>query len=279
MILVDAHVHIHDCFDLGMFLDSAFENFRIEADRIKLDDASSFFVLLLTETARDNWFERLADHADEKWVFETVKSNGWSFHRTDETCSLLAESTNGQRMILIAGRQIATKEDLEVLALLTDSKFEDGLPLSETIRIVRENGAIPTVPWGFGKWTGKRGNILKSTFQEANQSILFLGDNGGRPIFWPRPHLFKMAVSHGMRILPGSDPLPFASESNRPGSFGFWVEGTINFKEPAKYIRRIILDSKSHITPYGTLERPFRFLRNQSAMQILKRKRKRNLGY
>jgi hypothetical protein len=278
MIFVDAHVHIHDCFDLGMFFDSAIDNFRTEAGRIKQDDASSF-VLLLTETARDNWFERLADHAYGKRFIEGVESSGWSFQCTKESYSLLAESTDGQGMILIAGRQITTAEDLEVLALLNDRKIEDGLPLSETIRVVRENGAIPTIPWGFGKWTGTRGNILKSTLQEAKQSILFLGDNGGRPGFWPRPYFFKLAVSHGIRILPGSDPLPFASESNRPGSFGFSVEGTLNFGEPAKDIRRILLDSSSQIKPYGALERPLRFIRNQSTMQILKRRRKRNLDH
>jgi hypothetical protein len=278
MILVDAHVHIHDCFDWGMFLYSAFDNFRIQATRIKQDDASSF-VLLLTETARDNWFERLADRADAKQFVEGEESSSWRFHRTKENCSLMAESPGGQGMIMIAGRQITTVEDLEVLALLTDRKFEDGLPLSETIRIVRENGAIPTIPWGFGKWTGRRGKIIKRTLVETTNSVLFLGDNGGRPAFLPRPSHFDLAESKGIRVLPGSDPLPFVSECWRPGSFGFWVEGSFDPQEPAKSIRRILLDSSLKIKPYGALERPFRFIRNQSIMQILKRRRKRNLDH
>jgi len=61
MILVDAHVHIYDCFDIQTFLDSAFANFKAEAARCGQEDSFTA-VLLLTETAKDNWFQRLAGY-------------------------------------------------------------------------------------------------------------------------------------------------------------------------------------------------------------------------
>jgi hypothetical protein len=41
MILVDAHVHIYDCFDLETFLDSALGNFKAEALRLEQGNGST----------------------------------------------------------------------------------------------------------------------------------------------------------------------------------------------------------------------------------------------
>ena len=64
MILVDAHVHIYDCFDLETFLDSALENFKAEAARCGQEDSLTA-ILLLTETARENWLQSLASFTDD----------------------------------------------------------------------------------------------------------------------------------------------------------------------------------------------------------------------
>ena len=85
---------------------------------------------------------------------------------------------------------------------------------------------------------------------------------------------FKLAESRGIRILPGSDPLPIASESHRPGSFGFAVQASMPTQEPAKKIKKILLDNSFKLQSYGTLESPYRFFRNQLAMQVKKQLRK-----
>lgn len=56
MILVDAHVHIYDCFDLETFLDSALKNFKAEAARCGQQNSSTalpaiFFVVLGVQAA------------------------------------------------------------------------------------------------------------------------------------------------------------------------------------------------------------------------------------
>ena len=272
MIVVDAHVHIYDCFDLHAFLDSALANFRDEAARSQETNTFTAF-LLLTETAREHWFQRLENHAREGLGIGGNGSKKWTFRGTSESCSLSAQRAGRQTIFLIAGRQIVTAEDLEVLALATDKEFEDGGPLADVIRTVQRSGAIPVIAWGPGKWLGKRGAIIARTLNRLEGSGLFLGDNGNRPTFWPRSSHFRTAQAKGGRILPGSDPLPFPSEYRRPGSFGFSVNGTVTSEYPARDLKRILLDPKTRLKPYGRLERPLRFFRNQSTMQVIKHRR------
>jgi len=135
-----------------------------------------------------------------------------------------------------------------------------------------EYGGIPVVPWGFGKWMGKRGNILSEFLEKGSSFPLFLGDNSGRPSFLPRPPQFRMGKENGVQVLPGSDPLPFPSECRKPGSFGFAISGSVDPDKPGYAIRRILLDSLTRPISYGQLETLPRFLRNQLFMQLLKLK-------
>ena len=269
MILVDAHVHIYDCFDLEAFLDSALKNFKAEATRCGQEDSFTA-VLLLTETAKENWFHRLTGYAGGQSGTGTKSVGNWTFHRTNENSSLHARCGSAQGVFLIAGRQIVTAEHLEVLALATARTFRDGSPVMELIEAVKKSGAIPVIPWGFGKWMGKRGAILENILRKGKDSILFLGDNSGRPIFLPRPSLFEFAEKKGIRVLPGSDSLPFLSESQRVGSFGLSIEGTITRERPARDLKRILMDPKTRLQAYGNLEHPYRFFRNQLTARIVK---------
>lgn len=266
MILVDAHVHIYDCFDLRIFLDSALANFRAGVARGGYYKFTAF--LLLTEASGENWFQRLKTYACNGHEIAGEGSEKWTFHPTDENCSLRIQRNGDQSLYIVAGRQIQTAENLEILALVTDSEFADGLPLHQTIQIIRKDDAIPVLPWGFGKWMGRRGRILKFAMEKADDSDIFLGDNGGRPSFWPKPSHFDLAASKGIRILPGSDPLPFSSESRRPGSVGFVVQGTIHPEQPAEALKFILLDPSTRIMAYGKSEKLHRFVGNQLRMQI-----------
>ena len=277
LILVDAHVHLYNCFNLDRFFDSALENFAATASNRHSSERFTPF-LLLTETCNDRYFQTLsrslsqtserASHSDRS-LLET-----WTLHPTGESCSLRAQRTDGRSLYIIAGRQIVTAEDLEVLAVLTDGDFEDGQSLETTIESVIAAGGIPVIPWGFGKWLGRRGAILGNLLQANKFPVLFLGDNSGRPIFWPRPPLFHQANGLGMRVLPGTDPLPFPRESFRPGAFGFATHGSVDLERPASSLKQLLLDSQTELSEYGSLENPWRFIRNQIAMQIVKRQRR-----
>jgi hypothetical protein len=274
-ILVDAHVHIHECFDLPAFLDSAFENFRGRAE--KLGELKSFTAILtLAEQSGMERFQDLRNYADKGHEIGSRTGDRWTLHHTDEDCSLFARSVyNNHGMFIIAGRQIVSAEDLELLTLCIDRSFKAGMPLQKLLREALRSDAVAVIPWGPGKWLGRRGALLKSILIDAEKPRFFLGDNSGRPVFWPRPSLFRLAESKGIRTLPGSDPLPFPSECGRAGSFGFSVRGTISPKAPALDLRRIVHDPAAHIVPYGRFERPAPFFRNQLSMQLMKRKSKK----
>ncbi len=265
LIIADAHVHIHKCFDLSKLLNSAWDNFQKIA-YLKENKDTFNAILFLAEIGNENYFNCLIEQVGNNKISKN-KIKNWTFHRTQEDLSLYACNRLEQKILLIAGSQIVTAEKLEVLALITDQRFEDGLPLEVTIQAIISAGGIPVLPWGVGKWIGNRGKILNNLLEESNFPILFLGDNGGRPVFWPRPSYFKQAEKKGLRILPGTDPLPLASECCRPGSFGFTIQGSLSLEEPGEHIKQMLLNPKICLEPYGSLETPFRFIRNQLAIR------------
>jgi hypothetical protein len=267
-VLIDSHVHIYSCFDLQVFLSSALRNFQGHTE-----DSQCAFCLLLTEARTDHYFHLLTQITQGERSANLMPV-GWQIKTTEESCSLYASTNNHEGVFIIAGSQIITAENLEVLALLTTQRFVDGKPLETAIQEIVAGGGIPVVPWGFGKWMGFRGKVVAKFLEQTRLPLIFLGDNSGRPIFWSEPHFFKQARQRGLQILPGTDPLPFALEARRPGSFGFSIQGILDPKKPAHSIRQLLLKPTVQIQTYGSLERPSRFILNQLAMQILKLKRR-----
>lgn len=271
MILVDAHVHIYDCFDLEKFFDAAYANFKSAAEQLS-HGSDLTGILLLAETSKDDWFQRLADYADGNELPEGKDTGNWNFRRADEAHSLLAESGDSKNLILIAGRQIVAREGLEILALFTTERFEDGAPIEKLIDDIIDKDAVPVIPWGVGKWFGNRGKVVKKIIENHNNALFYLGDNGNRPVFWPQPKLFRQAGQRGIQVLPGSDPLPFVSESVRAGSYGFVMQTQIDFKESAMLIKQMLIDGANNaLRVFGRLEKSHRFLLNQLRTQVRKR--------
>ena len=265
LILADGHVHLHDCFNTEQVLDSAGENFQRVATQ-KFNQENFTGVLFLTEVDQAHQFEGFRNQLVNQ---PEIKFGKWIIGQTQEEVSLLAcQADSNQKIILIAGHQIVTNENMEVLALLINKKVKSGLSLEETVEKIASAGGIPVLPWGVGKWIGSRGKILQNFLANYDSSVFCLGDNGGRPSFWQRPSYFKQAEAKGWRILPGTDPLPLASECDRPGSFGFAIQGSISSATPGADIKQILLDSQIPIAAYGSLENPVRFVRNQVAIRL-----------
>ncbi|MES1245469.1 MAG: hypothetical protein ABUT39_27945 [Acidobacteriota bacterium] len=241
--LVDAHVHFHDCYDLQAFLEGALRNIRKGADELGLTQWTGF--LLLAESAGARWFQRWRDDP--------------RFEATREAESRVAL----ERLVLIAGRQIVTRERLEVLALGRDLEVPDGLPLRDTLERVRESGALPVLPWGFGKWWGRRGRVVAEALRQDGE--LFLGDNGGR--LGPDPALFRRARKLGVRLLPGSDPLPFSRHAGLAGSYGFVLPHAVDLDRPAETLLQRIRES-GQPRAFGRRAGLPRFLRDQVGMQL-----------
>lgn len=264
---VDGHVHIYDCFDLPQFFDAAFENFCHQAGLCRAGNDFTG-VLLLSERTTENYFHTLRCYAEDDRSIESACGKQWFVRLTSESCSLLVSNGQGKSILVVSGRQLITRENLEVLALITDRSFPDGLPVSALIEEINRCGAVAILPWGVGKWTGKRGKIVDILLDADNRGKLFLGDNSGRPGFWPAPALFSKAEGLGIRVIPGSDPLPLKTEGRRCGSFGFVVREEISLDHPGRDLARILGEDAARIEPYGELESPVGLIRNQLLLRL-----------
>ncbi|HZB26962.1 MAG TPA: hypothetical protein VE282_00250, partial [Gemmatimonadales bacterium] len=131
------------------FLDNARANFRAAARQAGL--TNTIGCLWLTDTPEERSFRRLS----RPGVMGEQMAR-WSLNQTSESTSLVAVHESGEKILLLAGRQISTRERLEVLALGTELDLPSGESLGDTIAAVREQGAIAVVPWGFGKWWFRR---------------------------------------------------------------------------------------------------------------------------
>ena len=262
MILVDAHVHFHSCFPPTAFVAAAAENLGSAAAALGADQHASG-VLCLTESRDADWFGQLRLLADGEPGAAAIP--GWSVAPTEESSSVMLTDGAERRLFVVAGRQIVTKERLEVLALCTAAAFEDGRPIEETIRSVQDVGGVAVLPWGFGKWLAGRGRIVERIIRTSDASLC-LGDNSGRMRGWAPPREFADALKRGVRVLPGSDPLPFPGEYRKVGSYGFCIPTTLDSRRPARDLARIL--PRSEIRPFGKLETPHRFIINQLRMQL-----------
>jgi len=264
--ILDAHVHIHDCFDISDFLDHAYDNFRLEAELYAETDRFNC-AILLTESFGTNWFNALRQSESSS---DDYSWKNWRITTNDEAESLTATSRSGQELSVVAGRQIVTAENLEILAIGLDAVIDDGLPIDEVIRKVQASDALCVLPWGFGKWIGRRGQIVRDVLSSDLGSSFFIGDNAGRLALWPEPVEFKTAARRNVRILPGSDPLPYKSQVSSVGRFGLVLDRGIDISRPFRELRRLLLDEDSILQPYGSLERLLPFIRYQIGMQLRK---------
>lgn len=273
LILCDAHVHIHECFNPLLLIDAAVENFS-RVTHYYYGDRPFVGVLLLTEGEREHGFERFLELRNAGRQPEGAQHDDWSIESTEEDASLILKEPRNQRIILISGRQVLTRENMEVLAIGTRQTFEQSKSIDDLIARVHDAGALPVIPWGFGKWMGKRGKHVQRLIEQPNRPFFFLGDNANRPALWPYPALFNMAIQEGIRNLPGSDPLPFHSENKRAGCFGFMLQSSLDESTPFQSLKTKLTDPRTVIEPFGRGESPYRFIRNQVAMQYVKRAKK-----
>lgn len=251
---VDAHVHVHDGFKLHAVLDGASSN-------MALGHGSPLGVLMLTEMAGVRAFADMPS-----------RSGNWTIEDHAEPVTKIAGHADGHQLVIIAGHQIVTKENLEVHMLGAVEPVDGGLTLDATIKKVHQAGAITVLPWGFGKWSGARGRLIGDLAAKAPPfEGIFLADSGVRRAGSPRPAVFAQAENAGWSVIAGSDPLPFAIHERAAGRFGFILNDPIDMEQPFASVAAQFRALTSSPKTFGRLERTRDFLNLQFRMQVRKR--------
>lgn len=268
-ILIDAHVHIYPEFSISQLIEAAFINFA-EVDPGNGGDTTADYALFLTEGGNYNVFADLHKRATSG---DSQQEIGLHFLQTGEQNSLIVQKNRAQNnsvpkdidsMYVFPGRQYVSKENIELLGLFVTQHIEDkSLTLEELYHSVVNSGGIAVIPWGVGKWLGKRGKVLKNLLDCSLDTPFFLGDNGNRPWFWPTPGLLRYAQKKQIAILSGSDPLPLASHCNRAASSGTLLKrGELSKTHPAESLHKQ-LNNSIELIQFGRRMKAIRFFCDQ----------------
>ncbi len=211
MIIADTHVHVYPQFDCERLLLSATINFKKIADS-KHQASPHTRILFLTERHDCNFFLDLARK-------DLSIPSLWSLVELAHGRVIEITLPSGDSFIIVAGRQVVTAERLEVLCLGTDTRIGDGQPIDTVVNAALAENAVPVIPWSPGKWLGKRGKIIENILKTDLAKSIALADSALRPWGYPFPTLLSQAVSKGIPVLAGTDPLPLPAEEQRVGSY------------------------------------------------------------
>lgn len=269
-VLVDAHIHMYECFDLQLLLESARQNFIQICEQQDLSVSKTAFCLLCVDL-QDRDFEASLNRLSSLPDYTVAEIS------PDEPYSRqLVHKASGKTMQVVWGHQIVCLENLEVLVFGLTQTVPNGTPLIDVITKL-SGAAFGILPWGFGKWTGKRKKHVAKLIADDQDNIQlqpwWVGDNGGRLSLAPKPRLIRQAGRRGRWDIPGSDPLPFPEQAKRAGTCGVILECHYDMNKPMKSIRSGLLQVTSQPTTFGVGEPIMRFLIAQIRMQLRKRNR------
>ncbi len=257
-MIIDGHVHYYNCYNFERFFDMAMNNMDKMFFSLYPEDYYFKKVLLFTEGKDNDFFSQF------KMNRTVYKKSKYKFGDTQEDGSIILTKDGESLCYILSGRQIVTRENLEVLSISSRQKIEDGLPVMDVIERLIGRKEIAVLAWGVGKWFFKRGDIIKDIIERYHSPYLFIGDNSARPSCWPKPKLFKLAEKNNIKILRGTDPLPFVECQSRVGTYGFIIEGDFQTNSPAESLYNNLILNKSEITHFGRQDSTLSFIKKQA---------------
>lgn len=274
-IYIDGHVHIYPGFDITELLDQAINNLYRTVKKTGDIATSCDFVLIITESYGHNVFKLLDSKTEEK----RPQYGPWTLSKADDSSCLIAKKDTGETLFLIAGRQLESSDRIELISLFQPIEIEARkLPIQELAQTIASQGGIVLIPWGVGKWTGNRAQILTKFLSIKQTFFYLLGDNGNRPFFWPLPGLVNTASAKGISLLSGSDPLPLSGHHKRAGSYGSILVGqNLDQNQPGKSLKKLLHTKHQDLKPFGKPAGLIQFFFDQLSINIgnrIKKKKK-----
>ena len=221
-VLADTHVHLYPYYSIAECIARAFSNIPAGSGEVR--------ALFLTERMGTSVFSTLS---------RSNLSTGLSISPTLSPEVLSIRSAYGT-LLICAGRQISTRERLEILTLGTLQEVSDNLPFEDTLRLARETGGRVVLPWSPGKWLGKRGETIMRTLSSSTSEDLAIGDIPIRSRLGKNPRQFKEAQKRGIPILAGTDPLPFKGDEQEIGRYGIRASVEMDIDRPLEGLMALL---------------------------------------
>ena len=244
MLMIDGHVHIYQQYDWAGAVQALIDHLSASLPP-GAPRQNAILIGLLAESKACRFFNEVIERRSP------LTKGSLQVEAGPDADSLIIREAGIIKGYLIAGRQLVTAENLEVLALGMNTSISSGLPLAETIKSITGKGAIPVLSWSPGKWFFHRGKLVNSLIHSHSAGSFMIGDIGLRPTLWPLPRLMKVAAQQGFKIIGGSDSLPLAGEERWIGHSGFQVVGAFNPQQPAASVRDILINPASAFIPAG----------------------------
>ncbi len=247
-LIADTHVHLYPCHDAGTLLDGV-------VDRLGVLAPGCERAIFLTERKECNWFGSAA---------QGELPGGWSADASYAPAALRLKRLADEAILWVfAGRQINARERLEILALATDARFDEGVPVRELIAQVNAIGGVPVLPWSPGKWMFSRGALVRRLLAELPPQSFRLGDSYLRCLGWPRPLPMSVAALAGNAPLAGTDPLPFPGEESVAGAYASMFTEDLDPQKPLDSARVLLrtkdCEPRGHRgSPWSMLARLYR---------------------
>ena len=254
---IDTHVHIYHCYEAEKFLSQAVRN-------SDASDPAANLVLCLTESKGYNFFQELKNKA-----VSNTSIAGWSIFEVPGQPAVVLNKP-GQHIIIIAGRQIITKQGLEVIALFDNLQYNDGEETQIIIDKINEDKGIAVLPWGVGKWLGKRGAIITDLLKTNKPDKLAIADISARPSLWPDPEQFRLAKKSGYNCLYGTDPLPLNYDQQRIASAGMVLDLPSDPIQAITDMKNILIGQVPE-KKFGKRVSTLRFLKDQLMLRVNKK--------
>jgi len=275
-IACDTHVHCYNFSELGQQLDFAQSNFA------KYAPSADARILFYTDGYVDRTWLKLNELIGSGLESNSAKNGSWVFALSQDMGLIEAVREQDGSVIYIApARQLNTAGKLEMILLGCDEEIGDKWPANQLIRVYGDK-YVPLMPWGVGKWLGKRGRVLIDLINHSSKPFI-LGDNGGRPFFWPVPHFRFMDaleaqeqveksegdqgqnkphkwVKNRLATMNGSDPLPVSGEICRTASYGILFDMEKGKEISLKNILLQMKETDFEFQNYGKLMGLFPFI-------------------
>jgi len=245
LIAIDGHLHWYAQYQMDKAFNCLVRNLDRMTSKMRTEGQNVFKMAFLVEPANCHFFEQLRDKRIDCSMLNADVVPG------NDGLSLSFVQQGICRLCLIAGKQIVTRERIEILGVPLMQTIPDNLPAQDVINCIVENNGIPVLPWAPGKWFFRRGRLVKELIDNSSPTELAVCDTSLRPILWPLPALMRRAGKKGLVFIAGSDPLPLPGEEKQMGSYGFVYNGPFDKEQPAHSVRQLLSSSPDAIIPAG----------------------------